>query len=513
MNATTCRKAVLVVVGLALSALPALGQIKAPARWIDPQTGVAQRSILDEVNFETDTSVVATGFPTLACAAEAAKRDASIYYVVEGYADGRGGESHNFRLSEARAKAVADYLVYLGVPADHLRAVGMGKAGAPSDKITNFVNRKAIVIPHKGGLDGAVMDHLPLDGLPCGTRATVAIPGQVPTPAARIEINGQTFLINVNYARIRSDLRGEIRQALAEDRAVQAVVPDEPVSQRHSDLDDREDRGANRTAIPATGAMSRQPEHPDSSVSSGTRGDHGATGGYFEILGVSSNFKGTEQALGRVSAGNVFQAGEQSQLQVGFQGELGSYRRKLQGDLAFTMTQGPFHGTAFLSYASLSGVAVDSLAQVPAFTAIQGGARLGLTFPWMGIGLTYVTASSHLQSAAGVPQDPAGVLLGDLRFDWRMAQVRLWGGGAKQQDRNAVSQPLVGKGFGGGEIAWRVMPGAAVVVRGETLPVYEVLSYQGKAETRLSLGLRLGGATEFGATWIPVPASRLVFPF
>lgn len=504
MNATGCRKAVHVVLGFALAALPIFGQIKAPARWIDPQSGAARRSILDEVNFETDTSVVATGFPTLACAAEAAKRDTTIFYVVEGYADGRGGAEYNLRLSEARARSVADYLVFLGVPAGRLQAVGRGKAGLPSDKITNFVNRKAIVIPHRGAFDGPVMDRLPVEGLPCGTHATLTIPGQVPSPAARIEINGQTFLINVNYSRIRSDLRGEIRQALAEDRALQSIHEDAAPRDGAGDPDPMKD--ASRISAPRSEAQA--PTQPSSGNASSSRGG----GAFFEAFGVSTNLKVTEKAMGRLAAGCSFPINEEGVFQVGFQGEFGSYRRKLQGDLAFGLSRGAFRGAAFLSYASVSGVALD-MTGVPVVTGMMGGARLGLEWPWFGMGLTYATASTPAAATTGPAQDPAGVALCDLRFDWSRFQTRIWGGGAKLQDRNSLAQSLSGKGFGGAELSWYFQEGAAVVVRGESLPIYEALAYQGKAETRFSMGLRFGGAAAPGAQWIPVPAARLVFPF
>lgn len=47
---------------------------------------------------------------------------------IEGFADDRGSEAHNLRLSTRRAEALKDALVSLGVAADRIEAVGLGEA-------------------------------------------------------------------------------------------------------------------------------------------------------------------------------------------------------------------------------------------------------------------------------------------------------------------------------------------------------------------------------------------------
>lgn len=47
---------------------------------------------------------------------------------IEGFADARGSEAHNLRLSTRRAEALKDALVSLGVAADRIEAVGLGEA-------------------------------------------------------------------------------------------------------------------------------------------------------------------------------------------------------------------------------------------------------------------------------------------------------------------------------------------------------------------------------------------------
>src|SRR3546814_18853848 len=46
---------------------------------------------------------------------------------VRGHSDSRGSDSDNLRVSEARAKAVADYLVTKGIAADRLTVMGVGE--------------------------------------------------------------------------------------------------------------------------------------------------------------------------------------------------------------------------------------------------------------------------------------------------------------------------------------------------------------------------------------------------
>ena len=47
--------------------------------------------------------------------------------MVEGHADSRGTAEYNLALGERRANAVRDYLVNLGVVADHITVVSKGK--------------------------------------------------------------------------------------------------------------------------------------------------------------------------------------------------------------------------------------------------------------------------------------------------------------------------------------------------------------------------------------------------
>jgi OOP family OmpA-OmpF porin len=60
----------------------------------------------------------------------------STSLIVEGHTDDQGGEEANLALSQARAQAVADYLVAAGVSADRLTAVGFGETRPVADNAT-----------------------------------------------------------------------------------------------------------------------------------------------------------------------------------------------------------------------------------------------------------------------------------------------------------------------------------------------------------------------------------------
>lgn len=488
--------AFLSALALLLVAVPAEAQesrsgkvVRGGSKWVDPKSGEAKRTILDEVNFETDTAVVADAQPTLLCAAECAKQDGSIYYVIEGYTDGRGTAAHNQKLSEARARAVMDYLAFLGVPQDRMKAVGMGKAGPSSDRVTNFVNRKVLVIPVRGGFEGEVITKLPVSAIPCGERVTTRYDNGETVPGAKIEINGQTFLISVNYAKIRADLRKEIRAAMATQPAPVAPVASEPKA-----------AGAGAPQGDSTPAPARSVDTPGNE-------------GILEVFAVGTSLD-TEKTLGRVMGGYLIRFGETGGMQIGFQGQFGQYRRRLQADLGFTLKQGVFKGAIFGSYGNLSGVPVEGPTPKNLVVAM-GGARIGLEWPAFGAGLSFTTSSAPGTDPdpAALPQDGATVTLLDLRWTPGSFEARFWGGSARKQDANLQDFEMAGKAFGGMELSYRFGESFSVVLQAETLPIYKVYTTDGKAENRVSLGIRLGGGKRGAAPmWVTAPSARTVFP-
>lgn len=62
--------------------------------------------------------------------------DPDSTFVVEGHTDSTGNTDRNQRLSEDRARAVRDFLVSRGVPADRIEAQGMGSTQPVADNST-----------------------------------------------------------------------------------------------------------------------------------------------------------------------------------------------------------------------------------------------------------------------------------------------------------------------------------------------------------------------------------------
>lgn len=63
-------------------------------------------------------------------------------FVVEGHTDAFGTEDYNADLSEARAAAVRNYLVALGVPATRLIAMGLGETKPRTEDVHDPENRR-----------------------------------------------------------------------------------------------------------------------------------------------------------------------------------------------------------------------------------------------------------------------------------------------------------------------------------------------------------------------------------
>jgi len=65
--------------------------------------------------------------------ADALKEVGEKDIVVEGHTDAQGSEASNMTLSQARADNVRDFLVTRGVPANHIRAKGVGESKPVAD--------------------------------------------------------------------------------------------------------------------------------------------------------------------------------------------------------------------------------------------------------------------------------------------------------------------------------------------------------------------------------------------
>ncbi|MDO2946912.1 OmpA family protein [Aeromonas simiae] len=66
---------------------------------------------------------------------------------VYGYTDRIGSDAYNQRLSEARAKTVADYLIGQGLPADKVSAIGRGEGSPVTGNQCDGIKAKVELIP------------------------------------------------------------------------------------------------------------------------------------------------------------------------------------------------------------------------------------------------------------------------------------------------------------------------------------------------------------------------------
>ena len=89
---------------------------------------IEKSGLLKEIYFDFDKSDIREqDRATLSQNADALKKFDFLRITVEGHCDERGTVEYNLALGERRAKAARDYLVSLGVPADHMKTVSYGK--------------------------------------------------------------------------------------------------------------------------------------------------------------------------------------------------------------------------------------------------------------------------------------------------------------------------------------------------------------------------------------------------
>ena len=87
-----------------------------------------KNSPFQPVFFAYDEDVIdAAGQQSLNHNAELMKKYSTWIVTIEGHSDERGTAEYNLALGERRALAARNYLVSLGIPAEHLRTVSYGK--------------------------------------------------------------------------------------------------------------------------------------------------------------------------------------------------------------------------------------------------------------------------------------------------------------------------------------------------------------------------------------------------
>jgi outer membrane protein OmpA-like peptidoglycan-associated protein len=94
--------------------------------------------ISEKVQFDNDQSTIKpVSYPLLNDVAQVIKENPNIKRVnIEGHASADGDDNHNMQLSDARAKAVRDYLISQGIDAGKLYAQGYGETRPLADNNT-----------------------------------------------------------------------------------------------------------------------------------------------------------------------------------------------------------------------------------------------------------------------------------------------------------------------------------------------------------------------------------------
>ncbi|MBI3785722.1 MAG: OmpA family protein [Deltaproteobacteria bacterium] len=100
---------------------------------------IKKKLVLRGVNFDYNKSNIRNDAkPILDEAAATLKEESNVNISVEGHTDSRGTDAYNQKLSERRAKSVADYLSAHGIATSRLSTVGYGEsrpvAGNDSDE-------------------------------------------------------------------------------------------------------------------------------------------------------------------------------------------------------------------------------------------------------------------------------------------------------------------------------------------------------------------------------------------
>jgi outer membrane protein OmpA-like peptidoglycan-associated protein len=94
----------------------------------DPGTGEIDVRLTSDILFDVDSSALRSASrTTLNELASNFAQYPDNRVVVEGHTDSTGSDSHNQRLSEQRAGAVADYLIDHGVPSSNVIVYGYGE--------------------------------------------------------------------------------------------------------------------------------------------------------------------------------------------------------------------------------------------------------------------------------------------------------------------------------------------------------------------------------------------------
>ncbi|MBI2061742.1 MAG: OmpA family protein [Nitrospirae bacterium] len=131
------------------SVIPAEAGIQSSLPTVEPPAVEVTKEkivISETIGFTTgQMEILPESFPVLDAVAGALRQHPEIRVKVEGHTDSLGNPATNLRVSQARAEAVAKYLVEKGIDASRLEAKGYGDTAPISDNSTvegRMVNRR-----------------------------------------------------------------------------------------------------------------------------------------------------------------------------------------------------------------------------------------------------------------------------------------------------------------------------------------------------------------------------------
>jgi outer membrane protein OmpA-like peptidoglycan-associated protein len=119
-----------------------IGWKRLARRWTDRGLGrrpIEERGTIHDgwrLFFASDSATLPAAHDNLDLVADALKVPDNHGIVVEGYTDSQGADASNRELSQRRARVVRDYLVSRCVPADRIRAQGLGAMRPVADNGT-----------------------------------------------------------------------------------------------------------------------------------------------------------------------------------------------------------------------------------------------------------------------------------------------------------------------------------------------------------------------------------------
>ncbi len=108
---------------------PVVAQAAPPPPPPPPPPPAKRKLVLRGVNFDFDKSNIRSDArPILDEAVSTLKQESTIDVSVEGHTDSVGSDAYNQKLSERRARSVADYLTKGGIAGKRLQTVGFGES-------------------------------------------------------------------------------------------------------------------------------------------------------------------------------------------------------------------------------------------------------------------------------------------------------------------------------------------------------------------------------------------------